>query len=60
MGECGRELPYQIKPRRAGDIAENYAACDKAARELGWTARYRGILTTDGNSVLQDKIAAKA
>lgn len=37
---CGRELPYQIKPRRAGDIAENYAACDKAARELGWTARY--------------------
>lgn len=37
---CGRELPYQIKPRRAGDIAENYAACDKAAAELGWTAQY--------------------
>ena len=37
---CGRELPYQIKPRRAGDIAENYAACDKAREELGWQAEY--------------------
>ena len=37
---CGRELPYVIKPRRAGDIAENYAACDKARDELGWVAQY--------------------
>lgn len=37
---CGRELPYEIKPRRAGDIAENYAACDKARTELGWIAEY--------------------
>ncbi|MEG0376144.1 MAG: GDP-mannose 4,6-dehydratase, partial [Raoultibacter sp.] len=37
---CGKELPYEIKPRRAGDIAENYAACQKAADELGWTALY--------------------
>ena len=37
---CGRELPYQIKPRRAGDVAENYAACDKAHEELGWVAQY--------------------
>ncbi len=37
---CGHELPYVIKPRRPGDIAENYAACDKAHDELGWTARY--------------------
>ncbi len=37
---CGKKLPYEIKPRRAGDIAENYAACDKARDELGWTARY--------------------
>ena len=37
---CGKELPYEIKPRRAGDIAENYAACDKARAELGWTAQY--------------------
>lgn len=37
---CGKELPYEIKPRRAGDIAENYAACKKAEDELGWTALY--------------------
>lgn len=37
---CGRELPYVIKPRRAGDIAQNYAACDKARSELGWVAEY--------------------
>ncbi len=37
---CGKELPYEMKPRRAGDIAENYAACDKARDELGWTAEY--------------------
>ena len=37
---CGKELPYVIKPRRAGDIATNYAACDKARTELGWVAEY--------------------
>ena len=37
---CGHELPYEIKPRRAGDVAENYAACDKAREELGWVAEY--------------------
>ena len=37
---CGRDLPYEIKPRRAGDIAVNYAACDKARDELGWVAEY--------------------
>ncbi len=37
---CGKKIPYQIKPRRAGDIAENYAACDKARMELGWVAEY--------------------
>ena len=37
---CGKELPYEVKPRRAGDIAENYAACDKARDELGWVAEY--------------------
>ncbi|MBR0406051.1 MAG: UDP-glucose 4-epimerase GalE [Eggerthellaceae bacterium] len=37
---CGHDIPYQIKPRRAGDIAENYAACDKARDELGWVAEY--------------------
>ena len=37
---CGKELPYRIVERRPGDIAENYAACDKAATELGWVAEY--------------------
>lgn len=37
---CGKELPYQIIERRPGDIAENYAACDKARDELEWVAEY--------------------
>ena len=37
---CGHEIPYEIKPRRAGDIATNYAACDKAYDEMGWSAQY--------------------
>ena len=32
------EVPYVIAPRRAGDIAENYADPSKAARLLGWKA----------------------
>ena len=35
---CGKEIPYQIKPRRAGDIATCYADPTKAKEELGWTA----------------------
>ncbi len=37
---CGHTIPYQIKPRRAGDIATCYSKCDLAADELGWTAQY--------------------
>lgn len=37
---CGRDLPYVIEPRRAGDVTANYADCSKAKRELGWEARY--------------------
>lgn len=37
---CGRELPYEIKARRPGDISTCYSRCDKAAAELGWTAEY--------------------
>lgn len=37
---CGHEIPYQIQPRRAGDIATCYSRCDKAKRELGWKAEY--------------------
>lgn len=36
---AGRKLPYRIDKRRAGDIAECYANCDKARRELGWSAK---------------------
>lgn len=36
----GKEIPYSIHPRRSGDIAESYAACDKAREELGWVAEY--------------------
>ncbi len=36
----GVKIPCVIKPRRAGDVAENYANCDKAFRELGWKARF--------------------
>jgi UDP-glucose 4-epimerase len=35
----GVKIPYQIDPRRPGDIAECYADASKAARELGWTAK---------------------
>ena len=32
------KIPYVIKPRRAGDIAECYANAGKAERVLGWKA----------------------
>ena len=38
----GKEIPYVIGPRRAGDIATCYAATDKAEKELGWMAQ-RGL-----------------
>lgn len=37
---CGRKLPYEIKERRAGDIAACYADPAKAREELGWEAEY--------------------
>ena len=37
---CGKKLPYEIKPRRAGDIATCY--CDATKEELGWVAE-KGI-----------------
>ena len=36
----GVDIPYSIKPRRAGDIATCYSDPSKAERELGWKARY--------------------
>lgn len=36
----GIHIPIQFKPRRDGDVAENYANCDKAFKELGFKAKY--------------------
>lgn len=36
----GAKVPYSIKPRRPGDIAECYASAEKAKKELGWEAQY--------------------
>lgn len=38
----GVKIPYEIKPRRAGDIATCYSDATKAKNELGWVAE-RGI-----------------
>lgn len=35
---CGRPIPYEIVPRRPGDIAACWADPSRAEKELGWTA----------------------
>ena len=35
----GSKLPYKFAPRRAGDIVELWANCDKAKKELNWQAK---------------------
>lgn len=37
---CGKQIPYEIKPRRAGDIAVCYGEVSLAKKELGWKAEY--------------------
>jgi UDP-glucose 4-epimerase len=37
---CGKELPYVVEPRRAGDVTANWADCTKARDLLGWEAKY--------------------
>lgn len=45
---CGKSLPYQIVPRRAGDIAECWADCSRAAKDLNWRAsRDLAAMTAD-------------
>lgn len=39
---AGKEIPYVIKPRRAGDIAKCFCSPEKARKELGWEA-IRGL-----------------
>ncbi len=36
----GKEIPYVIDPRRAGDIATCYCDASKAEKELGWKAQF--------------------
>jgi UDP-glucose 4-epimerase len=36
----GREVPYQVLPRRAGDVAACYADPAVAAQLLSWKARH--------------------
>lgn len=36
---CGHAIPYEIVPRRPGDIAECYADPGRAERELDWKAQ---------------------
>ncbi|MEF9925559.1 MAG: UDP-glucose 4-epimerase GalE [Raoultibacter sp.] len=36
----GKPIPYQITPRRKGDIATCYASSEKAEKLLGWKAQY--------------------
>ncbi|MDB4730500.1 UDP-glucose 4-epimerase GalE, partial [Akkermansiaceae bacterium] len=36
----GRTIPYQMAPRRPGDVAECYADATKAKQLLGWEANY--------------------
>ncbi|HSV51325.1 MAG TPA: GDP-mannose 4,6-dehydratase, partial [Burkholderiaceae bacterium] len=38
----GRPVPYQVAPRRAGDVASCYADPTQARERLGWTAE-RGL-----------------
>ena len=35
----GVNIPYEMKPRRAGDVPVNYCDATKAEKELGWKAK---------------------
>lgn len=39
---CGFDIPYEVGPRRSGDVARTCANPAKAERELGWKAT-RGV-----------------
>lgn len=36
---CGKEVAYEIVPRRPGDVAQSWASTTKAEQELGWKAQ---------------------
>lgn len=35
----GKDIPFEIAPRRSGDVGSCYADCSKAKKELGFTAK---------------------
>ncbi len=35
----GRQVPYEIVARRAGDVSSSYANCELAEKDLGWKAK---------------------
>ena len=35
---CGHSIPYEIAPRRSGDLASVYCSPERAATRLGWQA----------------------
>ena len=49
------EIDYQFVPRRAGDIASNYADSSLAERKLGWTAQLDINAMTDDTWRWQSK-----
>ena len=45
---CGKPIPYDLQPRRPGDIAECWASTAKAEADLNWKAtRTLQDMTTD-------------
>jgi UDP-glucose 4-epimerase len=50
--QLGRTIPYEVGPRRVGDIAENYADITKAEEILGWTPTMSDI-----ESIVRDALA---
>ena len=47
----GVHIPYEIKPRRAGDIATCYCDASKAYKEMGWKAE-RDLKTGNSTTIL--------
>jgi UDP-glucose-4-epimerase GalE len=41
----GRKIPYDLRPRREGDVAVLLASKDKAERMLGWKPRFSALGT---------------
>ena len=37
---CGSKIPYEVVPRRLGDLPEYYAQADYVKAVLGWQAKY--------------------